>query len=280
VLATSREPLGVVGEVVWPVPPLAEDEAVRLFAERAAKAAPGFPVDHDCLLAVRSLCRRVDRIPLAIELAAAWVCVLTPEQILSELDNRLRLIAGRADGASHSEHTLATSVDWSHDLLEERDRRVFRRLAVFAGGFTLAAARAVCDPDSRSSDDVRAALTRLVDKSLVLADDHNGAIRYRMLDTVCRCAHTQLHAARETAASRDRHLDYFADYAEAELREFESAGLEVEHANLRTALDWGRSTPDRAASGRLAVALPRLWPLHTGAHKDAPPRTWRTSRPA
>jgi predicted ATPase/class 3 adenylate cyclase len=276
VLATSREPLGVVGEVTWRVPSLVEEEAVRLFAERAASAAPGFAVDDHSEPAVRTVCRCVDRIPLAIELAAAWVCALTPEQIVSSLDDRLRLATGGPRDVRAREQTLAASVDWSHDLLEESDRRVFRRLAVFAGGFTLEAARAVCDPVSNSTNDVLAALTRLADKSLVLAEEHNGEIRYRLLDTIRHYAHVRLHAAGETATSHDRHLDHFADLAEAAEPELEasnqdswSARLEVEHHNLRAALDWGLSTPDRAAGRRLAAVLPRLWLLHGHARTTA-----------
>jgi predicted ATPase len=274
VLATSRQPLGIAGEVIWRVPSLVEDEAVRLFAERAADAAPGFRVDDDSEPAVRSVCRCVDRIPLAIELAAAWVCALTPEQIGSSLDERLRLPTGGPCDVRSREQTLAVSVDWSHDLLEEGDRRVFRRLAVFAGGFTLEAARAVCDPVSSSTNDVLAALTRLVDKSMVLAEEQNGEIRYRLLDTMRQYAHVRLHAAGETAASHDRHLDHFADLAEAAEREFESSDLdswwarfEVEHHNLRAAIDWGLSTPDNAAGQRLAAVLPRLGLLHGHAHE-------------
>jgi predicted ATPase/class 3 adenylate cyclase/DNA-binding CsgD family transcriptional regulator len=274
VLATSREPLGVPGETIWRVPSLVEDEAVRLFADRAAGVVPGFTVDDDNETTVRTLCRRVDGIPLAVELAAAWVRALTPEQILAGLDDRFRLLTGGPRGVIARQQTLVASVDWSHDLLDEGDRRVFRQLAVFAGGFMLDAARAVCDPEPGAETDVLVALARLVDKSLLLADEQGGQARYRLLETMRQYAHSRLHAAGETAASRDRHLGHFLELAEAAEPGLESADqdtwltrLETEHDNLRAALDWGLSTPDSAAGRRLAAALPRLWQLHGHPHE-------------
>jgi predicted ATPase/DNA-binding CsgD family transcriptional regulator len=274
VFTTSRESLGVPGEAIWRVPSLVEDEAVRLFAERAASVVPGFTVDDDNEPTVRAVCRRVDGIPLAVELAAAWVRALPPEQILSGLDDRFRLLTGGPRGVIARQQTLAASVDWSHDLLDEDDRRVFRQLAVFAGGFTLDAARAVCKPEPGGGADVLAALARLVDKSLLLAEEQDGQARYRLLETMRQYAHTRLHAAGETAAGRDRHLDHFLALAEAAEPELESADqdswvarLEIDRDNLRAALDWGLSTPDSAAGRRLAAALPRLWLLHGHAHE-------------
>ena len=146
VLATSREPLGVAGEAVWRVPSLVEDDAVRLFAERAGTTRPGFRLSADNEDVVRTICRRLDCLPLAIELAAAWVRVLGLADIRAGLDDRFRLLAGGPRGAIARQQTMAASVDWSHDLLDEADRTAVRRLAVFAGGFTLDSARAVCGP--------------------------------------------------------------------------------------------------------------------------------------
>lgn len=269
ILATSREPLGVAGETVWRVPSLAEVEAMRLFGDRAASAQPGFTVDTTNEAAVRTVCRRLDGIPLAVELAAAWVRALAPEQIAGGLDDRFRLLAGGPRGVTARQQTLSASVDWSHDLLDEPDQAVFRRLGAFTGGFTLDAARAVCAGEPADADDMLAALGRLVDKSLVLTQSANGDTRYRLLDTLRQYASDRLRAAGETATVRDRHLDYFLAFAEAAEPELERADqdrwldiLETEHDNLRTALDWGLSAPHPERGRRLAAALPRLWLLH------------------
>ncbi len=141
VLATSREPLGVAGETVWRVPSMVEAEAVRLFADRANHVVPGFVVDDGNRDAVHTVCQRLDGIPLAVELAAAWVRALTPAQIAAGLDDRFRLLAGGPRGVTARQQTLEASVEWSYDLLDEADRRLFRQLSVFSGGFTLDAAR-------------------------------------------------------------------------------------------------------------------------------------------
>ncbi len=149
VLATSREPLDLPGEVVWRVPGLAEDDAVALFAERAGAVRAGFAVDEATEPVVRSLCGRLDGVPLALELAAAWLRTLTPAQIEAGLDDRFGLLVRGPRGAAERQRSLAASIDWSHELLDEPDRRVFARLAVFAGGFSLDAARAVCADGAR-----------------------------------------------------------------------------------------------------------------------------------
>lgn len=268
VLATSREPLGVPGETVWRVPALAEAEAVRLFGERAALVRPGNTVGSG--EPVRGICRRLDGIPLAIELAAAWVRVLTPAQIATELDHRLLANAARGTPARH--RSLAASMAWSHDLLGDEDRVTFRRLAVFTGGFTLQAARAVCGDAG-----VLTAIGRLVDKSLVMVYEEDGEARYRLLDTVREYAEERLAEAGEAADIRDRHLDYylgFAERAEPALEWEQDAwrqALEREHDNLRAALHWALGGRDegsitaRAEPGsgrRLAAALARFWFIH------------------
>jgi predicted ATPase/class 3 adenylate cyclase len=213
-LSTSREPLGVAGEAVWRVPSLVEDEAMRLFADRAALVRPGFTVEAHAD-AVRTICRRLDGIPLAVELAAAWVRALSPAQIAAGMDDRFRLLVGGQRGVVARHRTLAASMEWSHDLLDEPDRVVFRRLACFAGGFTLDAARAVCASDRAGASDVLAALGRLVDKSLVVVQEADGEARYRLLDSIRQYAEDRLRDAGETAATRDRHLEYFLAFAEA-----------------------------------------------------------------
>jgi predicted ATPase/class 3 adenylate cyclase len=268
VFATSREPLGVPGETIWRVPSLVEDEALRLFGERAARVVPGFTVDDDNETTVRTVCRRVDGIPLAVELAAAWVRVLAPEQILSGLDDRFRLLTGGSRGVVARHQTLAASVDWSHDLLGEGDRRVFRQLAVFAGGFTLDAARAVCDPEPGAEADVLATLARLVDKSLLLVEEQDGRARYRLLETIRQYAHSRLQATGETAVSRDRHLDHFLEFAEAAELGLESASeidtrghvcvsMPLVTLESKAATSWPASTPASSASAGCTTSCRR-----------------------
>jgi predicted ATPase/DNA-binding CsgD family transcriptional regulator len=272
VLATSREPLGVAGETVWRVPSMVESEAVRLFADRANHVLPGFVVDDGNGDAVHTVCQRLDGIPLAVELAAAWVRALTPAQIAAGLDDRFRLLAGGPRGVTARQQTLEASVEWSYDLLDDADRKLFRQLSVFSGGFTLDAAHAVCA--GPGGDDVLVPLRRLVDKSLVLADQDGGQARYRLLETIRQYARDRLRETGDAAACRDRHLDHFlalAEEAEPELylpdQDAWLARLEAEHDNLRAALVWGLSSAQPARGRRLAAALPRLWILHGHAHE-------------
>ncbi len=273
VLATTREPLGVAGETVWRVPSMVEDEAVSLFADRGGHVRPGFAVDDGNESAVRTVCQRLDGIPLAVELAAAWLRTLSPAEIVAGLDDRFRLLAGGARGVVARQQTLAASVEWSHDLLDGPDRAVLHQLAVFTGGFTVEAARAVCAGPG-GADDVLVTLGRLVDKSLVLVDQRDAQARYRLLDTIRQYAHDRLRDTGAAAATRDRHLDHFLALAELAEPELEGTGqdawlttLETEHDNLRAALDWGLSAPDAARGRRLAAALARLWLLHGHAHE-------------
>jgi predicted ATPase/DNA-binding CsgD family transcriptional regulator len=267
VLATSREPLGVAGETVWQVPPLSEDDALALFLERASLVRPGFTLDASSEEAVRTMCRRLDGIPLALELAAAWLRTLTPRQIADGLDNRFGLLVAGPRGVAPRQQTLAASIEWSHALLAERDRPVFRRLAVFGGGFGLEAARAVAAGGAVARDDVLSALRRLVDKSLVIAEERDGEARYRLLETIRQYAADRLVEAGEAAATRDRHLAWFLAFAgdlEPERqRDLDAwrARLERERDNLRAALEWGLAAPDPERGRRLAAELPWLWHL-------------------
>ena len=277
VLATSREPLGLPGETVWRVPSLVDDEAVSLFVERASHVRPWFSLDETNEEAVLRLCRRLDGMPLAIELAAAWLRTLTPAQIAAGLDDRFSLLVRSPRGVSARQQTLAASIDWSHDLLDEVDQVVFRRLAVFAGSFTLEAAQAVAAADPLSGTEVLLALGRLVDKSLVVMEDRGGEARYRLLETIRQYASDKLEAAGEAAALRDRHLDHFVALAEA--AEPGLAGdeqdrwlglLKADHDNLRAALDWGLALPDPGRARRLAAPLFWFWYLrgHTNEGVD------------
>jgi predicted ATPase/DNA-binding CsgD family transcriptional regulator/class 3 adenylate cyclase len=272
VLATSREPLGVAGETVWRVPSLQEDEAVALFVDRASRVRPWFTLDGTNEAAVRTLCRRLDGIPLAVELAAAWLRTLTPAQIAAGLDDRFALLVRGPRGAVRRQQTLAASMDWSHDLLDETDRVVFRRLGAFAGGFTLDAARAVCadrEGASVAEPDVLTALGRLVDKSLVVVEEREREARYRLLETIRQYAVDKLDAAGERDAARERHLDHFLAVAEVTEPELEGPDqdasldrVEAEHDNFRAALDWGLALPDPERGRRLAAALVWLWYKH------------------
>src|SRR5215218_3459293 len=268
VLTTSREPLGVAGETVWQVPPLSEDDALALFLERASLVRPGFTLDAPSEEAVRTMCRRLDGIPLALELAAAWLRTLTPRQIAAGLDDRFALLVGGPRGVAPRQQTLAASIEWSHALLAEPDRVVLHRLAVFAGGFGLEAARAVAGGGAVARGDVLSALRRLVDKSLVIAEERDSEARYRLLETIRQYAADRLVEAGEAAATRDRHLAWslaFAAALEPELRRDLDAWrtrLEREHDNLRAALDWGLAAPDPEHGRRLAAGLPWLWHLH------------------
>ncbi|MEV7044221.1 LuxR C-terminal-related transcriptional regulator [Amycolatopsis sp. NPDC051061] len=260
VLTTSREPLGVPGETVWRVPPLAVEEAVALFVERAGAVRPLFTLDTSSAAAVRSVCTRLDGIPLAVELAAAWLGTLTPHQIDAGLDDRFALLTRGPRGVPARQRTLAASIAWSHDQLEDEDRAVFRRLAVFAGGFTLDAAGGLA---------ALPALGRLVDKSLVLAE--NG--RYRLLETLREYAAARLAEAGEADAVRDRHLDHFLALAEAAEPDLDRdkdawrARMEPERDNLRSALEWGLAREDPTRGRRLAAAVAWLWNLRGRGHE-------------
>ncbi len=278
-LTTSREPLSVQGEVSWRIPSLSlaaegerdlgkigESEAVRLFVERARAAHPEFALVEEVAADVARLCRRLDGIPLAIELAAARVRALSVARLVEGLDDRFRLLTGGARTALPRQRTLLASVEWSHDLLDEKERCLFRRLAVFAAPFTLDAAEAVVADPSLDGLGVFDLLARLVDKSLVT---HAGDDRYRMLETLRQFALERAHEADELAASRDRHLAWFLGRA----REW---GLDVhmetdpvldaidqEKPDLLAALEWSQSAP-RELALPLLTALGRFWFVRSG----------------
>lgn len=273
VMATSREPLNVPGEVVWHVPPLAEDEAVALFVDRARMVRTEFALDEAADAAVRRMVARLDGMPLALELSAAWLRTLTPQQIAAGLDDRFALLVRGSRTAPARQHTLAASIDWSHALLGECERIVFRRLAVFPAWFDVEAARAVCAAGKIGRDDVLPLLAGLIDKSLVVAEQRDGRARYRLLESIRLYAADRLAEAGEAAATRDRHLDHFLALAEAiepqrhDDMDVWRTRLTLEHDNLRAALDWGLADDDPERGRRLAAALAWLWHVDRHGHE-------------
>ncbi len=213
-LATSREPLGVTGEATWQVPSLSlADDAIELFADRARLARTDFTITDDNSAAVAEICRRLDGMPLAIELAAARVRALSLTEIVDGLHDRFRLLTGGSRTAVRRQQTLRASVDWSHALLTDTERILFRRLAVFLGGFDLEAAQAVAGAGDIERYQVLDQLTLLVDKSLVVAENTGGPTRYRLLETVRQYALEKLGESGEADAVRSRHCDYYTSMA-------------------------------------------------------------------
>src|SRR5262245_7239594 len=279
VVATSREPLGIDGETTWRVPSLAlpgaeatgiesltQCEAIRLFIDRATRVRSNIRVTDENAPAVVEICRRLDGIPLAIELAAARTRMLTPEQIADALGDRFHLLTAGARGALPRQRTLEASVDWSHDLLGVDERTVFRRLAAFAGSFTLEAAEAVCAGAGIERQDVLDLLGQLVDRSLVQVDTAGPSARYRLLETVRYYARAKLIAAGEAAVVQDRHLNHYEAVAAAAARHLEGPHmlvwldqLDVEIDNLRAAMDWTLQSTDHNRGLRIPTWLHAYW---------------------
>ena len=282
ILATSREAVGVDGEVTYRVPSLqlpdlrrlpppaalAEYEAIRLFAERAALSQPGFALTVGNAAAVAQICYRLDGIPLAIEFAAARVKVLSVDQIAARLDDRFRLLTAGARKALPRHQTLRATMDWSYDLLSKQERRVLRRLSVFAGGWMFEAAEAICSGDGVEASNILDLLTQLVDKSLVVAETRDAEARYRLLETVRQYGSDRLQESGEADLVRTRHRNWYlalAEQAHPDLHrgqrgELWLERLETEHDNLRAALEWSEMEKDGAEAGlRLAGALYWFW---------------------
>jgi predicted ATPase/DNA-binding CsgD family transcriptional regulator len=265
VLATSRDVLRIHGEAVVRVPSLDTDESTRLFVERARLAKPEFALSECSAHAVAEICRRLDGIPLAIELAAARINVLSPSGIASRLDERFKLLSVGTRGVLPRHQTLRALIDWDYELLDPVERDVFNRLSVFAGGWTLEAAEAVCgDIEQTSQLFVLDVLTSLIDKSLVVAEAHgDDAIRYRMLETLRE--YGQLRLGRCDAVGR-QHAAYYlalAERAEPELTGPHQATwlscLDAERENLRGALRWLAAAGCADEAWRLSGALWRFW---------------------
>jgi predicted ATPase len=214
VLATSREPLNIIGEALWPVGPLAESPAERLFAERAAAGAPGFALTAGNAPAVSRNCRALDGMPLAIELAAARTRTMMPAHIADRLDQRFRLLTGGSRTALPRHQTLRAVVDWSWDLLDDGERALLRRLSVFTGGAALEAAERVCAAAPVAAEDVLDLLTALADKSLLVVRQTEDGPRYRMLETIREYGRERLAEAGETEPLRRAHAAYFLRFAE------------------------------------------------------------------
>ncbi|MGW1206528.1 BTAD domain-containing putative transcriptional regulator [Streptomyces cyaneofuscatus] len=277
VLATSREPLGVPGEFVRPVEPLPDPMALRLLAERGAAARPGFRTDADeaTAAACAEICRRLDGLPLAIELAAARLRMLSPRQIADRLDDRFRLLTSGSRTVLPRQQTLRAVVDWSWELLDEGERAVLRRLAVFAGGCSLAAAEEVCalpaGPGGPAVDslDVAALLGSLVDKSLVVAAPGEDAeMRYRLLETVGEYAAERLAEAGERDAVERRHLVHFRELARTTGPMMRGSGqraamavIQREYENLRTAHRHAVAARDEHEALCLVLSLSWYWML-------------------
>ncbi|MFF5184764.1 BTAD domain-containing putative transcriptional regulator [Streptomyces sp. NPDC000345] len=268
VLATSREPLGVPGELLRPVEPLPEPVALRLLADRGAAARPGFRAEDDPE-ACAEICRRLDGLPLAIELAAARLRMLTPRQIAERLDDRFRLLTSGSRTVLPRQQTLRAVVDWSWDLLDEDEREVLARMSVFARGCDLAAVEAVCGPAVRDTLDPFACLASLVDKSLVVAAPApDGAMRYRLLETVAEYAAERLDETGRRADAERAHLTYYRELARTtepllrgprQLAAIERFQLEYE--NLRTALRRAVAARDEQEALSLALSLVWYWQM-------------------
>ncbi|HYT84590.1 MAG TPA: protein kinase [Gemmatimonadales bacterium] len=289
IMTTSREALGVGGERAWLVPALtlpetaqpvtravaAASEAIRLFVERTQAVRPSFALIDGNAAAVTQICRRLDGLPLAIELAAARARVLDPQQIAARLDDVFGLLSAGSRTALPRQRTLRGTIEWSHALLTEPERILFRRLAVFAGGFTIDAAEAVAAGGALAAADVLDLLSGLVEKSLVVLETEALEARYRMLETIRQFARERLEEAGETAELGRRHARYFLARAEAAepFLANQSEGwqerLAEDLGNLRTAADWFEQDPDAIeAALRLAAALHWFW-FGLGHYREA-----------
>lgn len=268
VLATSREALGVPGETAWLTPALAMSEAIQLFVERAQAVLPTFTLNDGNVAAVTEVCRRLDGIPLAIELAAARIRVLSPEQIAERLNDAFRILNAGSRTALPRHRTLRGTMEWSYALLNNREQVLLRRLAVFAGGFSLEAAEAITPGTPLEPEDILDGVSALVDKSLVIMDAPDGEARYRLLETVRQYGVERLREAGELDELRRRHAAFFLSFAEeAAPHLFGGAGddrwlnrMREESGNLRAAADWTAEEVSRnEAELRLTTAVHWFW---------------------
>jgi non-specific serine/threonine protein kinase len=281
VLATSREALGIAGEVAWPVPPLSlpdlrrmpdieslsRYESARLFVERAEALRPAFALTEQNARAVARICYRLDGIPLAIELAAARTKVLSAVEIFERLDESVELLVSGGRTAMPRQRTLHATMDWSHELLSREERVLFRRLSVFAGGFTLRAAESICAGEGLDRKEVLELLSHLVDKSLVTAREEGGEGRYSLLETIRQYGREKLDDSGEVAELGRRHAGFYVVLAEEAERGLSGPEqgrwltlLEAEHDNLRAALSWSLGEGGDVRLGvRVAAALGAFW---------------------
>lgn len=276
VLAVGRRPLELAGERVVAVAPLGEDEAVELFADRAAQQ--GVTLDEDAP-DVRELCRRLDGIPLAVELAAGRLRALSPGEVLARFDDRFRLLAGGRRDALPRHQTLRTAIGWSHELCTPEERLLWARLSVFAGRFDLEAAEYVCGGDGLPADDVLDVLSELLAQSVVVREETPTGVRYRMLDTIRAYGADWLEATGDAARLRRRHRDWYLGLATwCELDWFSprqgevAARVEAELPNLRGALEYCLTEPDETHLGQYLAGS--LWFYWAGCGRLAEGRHW------
>ncbi len=285
VLITSREALGLPGELLYQVSPLdlpidptpeelARSSAARLFVQRASAVAPDFTVDTGNAAAIADLCRRLDGLPLALELAAARMRALDVRELAERLNDRFRVLASGSAGVPARQQTLRAVIDWSWELLTPAEQAVLRRVSVHANGFTLAAAEVVGSGDGVAPGDVPDVLVRLVDRSLVLAEQLPFGTRYRLLETVAAYALERLADSGEAEAARWRHARYYTDYAEESRTRLRGrrqreylVRLDIETANLHTTLGWAVSQDDAELALRLTGALGWYWFLRGRYHE-------------
>ena len=241
ILASSREALGIAGEITYHTPSLAETESTRLFVERARVANPRFSLTDSNASSIAQICARLDGIPLAIELAAARTKLLSVDQIAARLDDRFRLLVGGSRTALPRQQTLRALIDWSYDLLSEEEKALFRTASVFVGGWTLDALEAVADDPNALEH-----LEQLVNKSLVVTEERKNEMRYFMLETIRQYAREKLFDAKQAAAARDRHFFYYDELAEKIWKIFQTENIHAwrdqaddEVENFRTAVEWG-----------------------------------------
>jgi len=282
VLATSREALTIMGETIWlvlplrvpdtyqppPIEGLLTYEAVQLFVERARSVLPSFTLTPEHAAAVVQVCRRLDGMPLAIELAAARIRALSVEQIVARLDDAYRLLTGGSRLALPRQQTLRAAMDWSYNLLSAQEQACFRRLSVFAGSFSLEAAEAICAGEPGEADDVLDVLSSLIDKSLVLMEERRGEARYCLLETIRQYGQDKLQECAEAAQVRCTHRDWYArlaEQAEAETLQARQESvfdrLEAEHENLRVALGWSLEQQEAETAAQIGAAIFRFWLL-------------------
>jgi predicted ATPase len=266
-LATSRAPLRIAGECEFPVPPLVQDEAVILFSERASAVDPGFRPDGG----VADICRRLDGLPLAIELAAARVNLLSPAELLARLDERLAVLTTGARDAPARQQTLRATIEWSYDLLSASNRTHFARLGVFVGGCTLHAAEAICAGASDGGANILESFGMLVDNNLLRRfPSGEGRTRFAMLETVQEYAREQLKRSGELDRQRDMHAQYFVELAERAEPQLKGPNqlewldrLDEDYDNLRAALSWLAESRQFELEQRLAAAMGWFWYLRT-----------------
>ena len=277
VLATSREPLGVPGERVHLVRPLdPSSEGVELFCDRARAADASFVPNPDDRAVITAICERLDGIPLAIELAASRIRALSPPDLLAHLDERFGLLHGTGRGVSDRHQTMQATVEWSYQLLDERERGLIDRMSVFAGGFDLAAVEAVCADDTLDEVRIARVVGSLVDKSLIVADRSRRGVRFRLLEPMRQYGEGRLHERAATAQMRHRHLDHYVDVARRANQLWSSPRqvdadeiFDREWDNMRAAHAWAVTTANLAAADELvATTGPHAWCRMSHEHGD------------